>query len=243
MQCEQVEQSISTQPSKKQKVMGHLKQGSDASTSTEDKSKRARKQSAPVQIREKVPPLFVKTTEIGMLRDELARMQIYPLFKLCSTGIKIMCSSLLDYGKVKQELTAGEFQFYTHDIPSSKPLKVIIRGLNCLLETELRKELERLHLQPQRIFTIVRKDQTGEYRDQLCLVHFAKGSTTLAALRQIRALFSLVVEWEAYRPRHRDVTQCMNCLGFGHGTRNCNMNARCDKCAGNHVTMRIGHGS
>ena len=28
----------------------------------------------------------------------------------------------------------------------------------------------------------------------------------------------------------------MNCLGFGHGTRNCNMNARCDKCAGNHVT-------
>lgn len=32
------------------------------------------------------------------------------------------------------------------------------------------------------------------------------------------------------------MTQCMRCLHFGHGTRNCRMNPRCNNCAQPHVT-------
>ncbi|XP_065088066.1 uncharacterized protein LOC135709609 [Ochlerotatus camptorhynchus] len=165
-----------------------------------------------VEKREKVPPLFTSTKELALPRNELAKNQIHPLFKLCSTGITILCSTLVDYNAVGTILQLNRFEFYTHDVPGRKPLKMVIR------------------------VPIARRDETSAFRDQLYLVPFDKDSTSVAVLRQIRALFNIVIQWEQYRPRHRDVTQCTNCLAFGHGTNNCHMKARCCKCAGAHNT-------
>lgn len=56
-------------------------------------------------------------------------------------------------------------------------------------------------------------------------------------LRNVKALFQIIVEWDKFRPRKRQVTQCDNCLAYGHGTKNCHMQPRCGKCAGPHTTQ------
>lgn len=55
-------------------------------------------------------------------------------------------------------------------------------------------------------------------------------------LREIKAVGNIVVRWEAYRNKRVDVTQCMSCLHFGHGTRNCYLKKRCNSCGGPHET-------
>jgi hypothetical protein len=246
------------QPSKKKKTASG--QNADASKETTTKQQQRRKQPVssnptdqllknnpfsalpvgedigPVEKRVKVPPLFTASIEVSAMRSELAKHQIFPIFKLVSSGTKILCSTLDDFRKVGEFLRVNRQQFYTHDVPGNKPLKVVIRGLPSLLVAEVKTELQQLKLNPIEVYAITRKDQSEEYRDKLFLVHFEKGSTTIAALRQIRAINQIGVHWEQYRPRHRDVTQCQRCMAFGHGTKNCFMNPRCGKCSGAHAT-------
>ena len=187
-----------------------------------------------VAAKVKIPPLFTKSKEVAVLRNELAAKQIHPLFKLCGVGTKIICSTEEDYKAVGKHLLAQKQEFYTHDNPGSKPLKVVIRGLPEFTPETIIAELKANNLKPVNVFPI--KRAVAEHRDKLYLVHLEKGSITLAELKKIKAIFNIIVEWERYRPKHNDVTQCGNCLAFGHGTRNCHMLSRCGKCAEQHAT-------
>uniref|UniRef100_A0A182JIB7 CCHC-type domain-containing protein n=1 Tax=Anopheles atroparvus TaxID=41427 RepID=A0A182JIB7_ANOAO len=71
---------------------------------------------------------------------------------------------------------------------------------------------------------------------ELYLVHFKRGSCTLASLQAIRSIQSVIVRWEPYRGGRKGPTQCLRCQDFGHGTRHCRLQPRCANCAGNHLT-------
>ncbi|XP_065081810.1 uncharacterized protein LOC135704274 [Ochlerotatus camptorhynchus] len=137
--------------------------------------------------KEHIPPLFTPMKDVAQLRDELAKRKLFPRFKICSVGTKIMCSSLQQYKSVGDLLKNRAVEFYTHDLPSMKPLKVVLRGLPSYDAATVKDEL-------------------------------------------------VIINWEYYKPQHRDVTQCTSCLSFGHGTKNCHMKPRCDKCAMAHST-------
>lgn len=187
--------------------------------------------------KERVPPLFTPVKDVTTLEAELSKQACWPCFKLCSVGTKIVCSSLAQYKKVGDLLVALKVPFYTHDVPSAKPLKVVLRGLPPLEAPAVKGELEKKGLQVQAVYPMARRAAVDtNFRDQLYLVHITKGSTSMGELKKIRDLFRIIVTWEPYRPQHRDVTQCTKCLWFGHGTKNCNMTPRCDKCAGAHET-------
>ncbi|XP_055542553.1 uncharacterized protein LOC129728161 [Wyeomyia smithii] len=81
---------------------------------------------------------------------------------------------------------------------------------------------------------MARHDTASRCRDCLYLVHFKKGTITLGALKAIRVIQDIIVTWEAYRATSNGVTQCMQCLNFGHGTRNCRPKARCNFCSLGH---------
>ncbi|XP_065079698.1 uncharacterized protein LOC135702564 [Ochlerotatus camptorhynchus] len=119
-----------------------------------------------------------------------------------------------------------------------KPLKVVLPGLPSYEAATVKDELVRLGLKPEAVHPINRRPMPNtNYRDQLFLVHLTKGSTTLAALKSnIGDLFQVIIDWEYYKPQHRDVTQCTSCLSFGHDTKNCHMKPNCDKCAMTHST-------
>lgn len=42
-------------------------------------------------------------------------------------------------------------------------------------------------------------------------------------LREAKALFQIIVDWDRYRPKKRQVIQGANCLDYGHDTKNCLM--------------------
>lgn len=184
--------------------------------------------------REKLPPIFTASKEVAALRTELAAKQIFPLFKLCRIGTKIVCSTSADYKEVGNHLKEKKHEFFSHDAPGSKPLKVLLHGLPEFTPEEIIGELRAANLKPLNVFPIRRHE--GVHRDRIYLVHLEKNSVNMADLRKVRALFQVIVEWEKYHPKKRDATQCGNCLAFGHGARNCHMLPRCGKCAGRHPT-------
>ena len=184
-----------------------------------------------VPKKEKLPPFFTACKDIASLQQLLKEKALTPVFKLCSQGTKIICSSMDEYAKTGQLLHGAKLEFYTHDIPASRPFKVVIRGLPDFSVEDIKQELVYLKLKPIKVFKMTRKDQMEKnYRDHLVLVHFEKGTTTLKQLQEIRAILQVVVRWEAYRGSSRPVTQCKNCLGFGHGTKNCYLRRRCLNC-------------
>lgn len=186
--------------------------------------------------KEKIPPIFTTSKDLAILRSEIILSGSKAEFKLCSQGTKIICPTVEDYNRVGNHLQKKSYEFHTHDLPGSRPFKVVIRGLPDFAVEDVQSELENLQLRPLKVFKMTRKDQEQKnYRDFLFLVHFAKGTTTLKQLQEIRAIHHIIVRWEAYRGTTRSVTQCQRCLRFGHGTRNCYMKPRCSKCGGGHV--------
>lgn len=193
-----------------------------------------------VAKKEKVPPFFVKGFPDG-LRDELnyfIEKGLKCTIRLCTDGYKIMVPGLNHYKAVKALLLKRKDEFFTHDVESLKPFKVVLRGLHDMEISSLEAELKTVGLKPLAIYKMKRHDTTRIYRDQLYLVNFEKNSTSLSDLQSIKAITHIVVSWEKYRPVHRDVTQCAKCLMFGHGTKNCHITARCEKCGAQHEVKK-----
>lgn len=191
---------------------------------------------AVAERKEKLPPFYVRSIE-GNLKadlDELIKRGLRATLKLCTDGFKILVPSKPHYNAVLEYLRQKKAQFFTHDIPAEKPFKVVLRGLYDMKEAELSAYLTECGLKVVAVHKIRRKETNTKFRDQLYLLHLEKGSVTLKELKEIKAISHVVVEWERYRPVHRDVTQCWKCLNFGHGGRNCHLTVRCSNCGENH---------
>lgn len=185
----------------------------------------------------KIPPLMVKAVGLSKLKATMKAINIEAKYKLCRVGVKVVLASKEDYQKAKSYLTRSKTEFYSFDMPSEKPFKAVIRGLEAMDTDDIKMELEHHYkLKPLAVFPMSRHDKKTTYRDCLYLVHFVKGSATLGALKAVRFLNDTIVEWEGYRGANRDVTQCMRCLHFGHGARNCNVKPRCGVCTQQHET-------
>ena len=196
------------------------------------------------QRKEKLPPFYVQQSAATIdFRAGLIALiksgKIQAAIRLCQDGFKVLVQSRQHYQLVKDYLSENKAEYFTHDIATDKPYKVVIRGLYDMPEEELAAELKVLKLDVLAVHKMSRRNKDIKYRDQLYLLHLAKGSTTLPELKAIRAVFNIIVSWERYRPVHRDVTQCFNCLGFGHGGKNCHLKRRCAKCGGDeHITSQ-----
>lgn len=191
-----------------------------------------------IEKKEKLPPFYVKGFPSTFRRnlDELISRGLSAKIRLCTDGYKIVVPSLPHFKAVQEFLRQMKAEYFTHDISATKPFKVVLRGLPDMELNELKKELISNGLKVEEVFKMVRHNKTIKYRDQLFLLHLTRGSITLHEVKTITALFNIIVQWERYKPIHRDVTQCSNCLNFGHGTKNCHIKSRCMKCAGAHPT-------
>lgn len=191
--------------------------------------------------REKLPPIFVKTSSSDSVRKWLTGFiksgALRASIRLCADGLKILLPTRKDYNYVRDFLNNTKIEYYSHDDPGKRPMKQVLRGLYDMDVSVLKEELKTLKLNVIEVFKMTRHNKDIKYRDQLYLVHLEKGSTTPSELKAVRAIFNIIVTWERYRPVHRDVTQCSNCLQFGHGGRNCFIKSRCATCGGEHKTQ------
>lgn len=194
-----------------------------------------------VERRVKLPPIFVKTSSSETVRKWLSGFiksgSLQATIRLCTDGLKILLPTRKDYNFVREFLSKTATEHFSHDDRNTKPTKVVLRTLYDMEVNVLKAELEAQKLKVLTVHKITRHNKDIKSRDQLYLIHLEKGSTSLPELKAIRAMFNIIVSWERYRQVHRDVTQCTNCLRFGHGGRNCYMKSRCAECSGQHKTQ------
>lgn len=187
----------------------------------------------------KQPPLVVKNVDFTTLAGKIESCDAKLSYKITRFGTKIHCASDDDVTKVRKVLEQCGFEYYTHDKPSDRPYRVVLRGLPLVAPEVLLHRLKLEHkLDAQAAHIIKRKGECAALDEAFYLIHFAKGSTTLLKLREIKQIGQIIVRWEAYRNKRADVTQCMNCLYHGHGTRNCHLKSRCNNCGDNHSTEK-----
>lgn len=105
-----------------------------------------------VEKKEKFPPFYAKGQPRELLTklNELVHKGLRAEFRLCADGVKISVTSADHYKSVEETLQIWKVEYFTHDIPSKKPFKVVLRGLFELEVSEVESELKRNNLQPQR---------------------------------------------------------------------------------------------
>lgn len=95
---------------------------------------------------------------------------------------------------VRGFLDERKYEYFTHDFPGSKPLKIILHGPDDMDVSELPAHLEKGGLKPTNIYKISRHDASKKYRDMLYLVHFEHGSTTIKHVKLITTIKRTVVQ-------------------------------------------------
>lgn len=193
---------------------------------------------AGVKKKEKMPPFYTRGFPEKLCQDMdfYVKKGLQVALRRCTDGYKITVPSIEHYRAVAEYLKVKKVEYFTHDMAAEKPYKAILRGLDDMEIDTLKAELEGVGLKPANIFKIKRHNTNKRYRDQLYLIHFPKGSTNLKELEGIRYVHHHVVQWERYKPIYRDVTQCTNCLNYGHGAKNCHIQSRCSNCGDNHAS-------
>ena len=191
------------------------------------------KRSAP----EKTPPIVVKVPNMYTLSQKLSQEKFSVSYKNMSIGTAIITHGIEEFKRLIEVLKSENVPYFTHDIKSEKPLKVVLRGLHEMPEDEIKQELTNRNLCPLGVFKMKRKQTSINFRDQPYLIHFDRKQINLSTLKQqVPTFMYTVINWEAYIRRQEGPLICNNCLIHGHGSKNCSMPPRCNTCGQNHRT-------
>lgn len=182
--------------------------------------------------KKKQPPLVVKNTSFSVLAEKMVPCKVVLQYKLTRFGTKIQCSTAEDVNKVQKHLQKCGLEYYTYDKPEERPYRVLLRGLPLVDPQTVIARLNEEHGVVASAAHVIRRKEVSD--ESFYLLHFPKGYTNLKKLREVKHIGQVLVRWETYRNKRVDVTQCLNCLHHGHGTRNCHLKSRCNNCGEAH---------
>lgn len=151
-----------------------------------------------------------------------------------SIGIRLNLFTSNEFTTMVKELEKKKLYFYTHDLPATKPIKIVLKGLYLMDVDEVKKHLAEANIKCTEVKAMTIKNK--RFSDQCnYLIYLEKGSIKMSDLKNIRYINRVVVRWEYYK-QPTGTTQCQNCQLYGHGSRNCRLASKCVKCGGDHIT-------
>lgn len=194
--------------------------------------------------KEKVPPIVVTVSDFKAFRTELSSFvsNVKLSFQIGRRGeCRILAETLLGHKSLLEYLTKKLYKFYTYDTKTERPFKVVLKGLtNDQSLDEIKHDLkELLGFAPSQVILMKKRSvdnnrQHSGISQENYLIHFNRNEiNNLKILEKARVLFHVRVKWEHFRKHGGNVqnlTQCRKCQGWGHGTKNCNMDAKCMIC-------------
>jgi hypothetical protein len=199
---------------------------------------------------EQVPPVVLNepseqvTTYLKLLRTNLE--QDFEV-KFRNGQPHIRCATMTDRAKLLSLLDAEKAEYHTYTPPSTKTVRLVIRGLPpAMSPSEIQEDLLQRNYHPIKVVQLYTA-KTTEVNNQkitqksrlpLFLVEFPPETNT-ADIKEIKHICHIIISWDPYR-RPKGPTQCMRCQQLGHGTTNCRRQPRCVKCAGSHLTEQCG---
>lgn len=182
------------------------------------------------------PPIFVYGKSVSDVNSLITLADIRPgefLLRLSKSCIQITVKNKSHFSSVVQVLKENDVQFFTHGTSDETPIKIVLVGLPVFSIEDLKKELNDNSVTPSEVRLL---SATKNKDSALYLLHFPKGSVKLQDLKTVRSLFNVIVQWRFYTRKKNDAVQCFRCQQYGHGMRNCNLEAKCVKCGELHLT-------
>jgi hypothetical protein len=185
----------------------------------------------------KPPPLTVTKINIVELEEKLKSFAINKSeikFRLTKYGTKVFVNTNELFQKVKSFFIANNIEFFTHTLKEDRHTKIVLYGLPDLEIDDIKNELNDLDFNPDDIKKLNIKEQRYDFQCNYILYFKKTRKIKISDIRTIRSLFNLIVRWEYYIHKRHGPTQCSNCQGFSHGTKNCHLAPKCIRCGQDH---------
>lgn len=181
--------------------------------------------------KERIPPIIVDSSV--SFSNVLAKLGEDFIFKRMSIGTKVTSSTITQYNEALESLKKSNFNFYTHEVKSSKIFKLVLFGLPRLPIDSIMNEFITVHnIKPVSVKEINTKRSCED--DALYIVEFDRNHVSKNEVLKIKHFGCVVVHWRRPFKGNKGPTQCAKCAMYGHGARNCNRVKVCTACAGNH---------
>ena len=194
---------------------------------------------SPTNKRVHCPPITVLRQDAKQIRNLLKQNNIsddsYHM-KGMNGGVLVITKHADVHKKITQSMKTNSLEFFTHQISSETPIKIVLFGLHLMDTTELVEELDQVGVKP----TEVKPMNTSNVGLVPYLLHFANGTVRLQDLQKIRYVCNSVVRWKKFIKKPGNVVQCHRCQRYGHGSKCCNLKPVCVKCSQNHLTSNCG---
>ena len=191
---------------------------------------------SPASTKIRCPPIFVYGSSVIELNRMIAQTPVtQPDYRLrvSKNHIQVSVKTKPHFVEMVNVLEASNTRFYTHGTSDEIPVKVILSGLPAFSVEEVKQELGYGNIFPTSVRQLATAKQ-GDY--SLYLLQFPRGTIKLQDLQKTKALFNVIVKWRYYEKKKQDVVQCFRCQQYGHGMRNCHLEAKCVKCGELHQT-------
>ena len=192
--------------------------------------------------KERVPPIVVTTSDFRAFRSTLLNFvnDFKFDFQITRRGqCRLLAETLAGFDHLLKFLTERGYTFFTYDTKSERLFKVVLKGLASgeSLDDVKNEITDKLGISPVQVIKMKMKSRPGDARkgisNDFYLVHFKSSElNNLKALEKASLMLHVRVKWEHFRKTGESfqLTQCRRCQGWGHGTRNCNMVAKCLNC-------------
>lgn len=198
-----------------------------------------RDEAAPNSKRERVPTITIKW-DITRVREEIRLANIKStdfLLKQIRDGTVVKLPTLKIYELFLKRCIDRQIPHFTHAVDASKPLRIVLLGLPNMSIDNVKEALSEFNVTPEDVKQMrVRNLRFLEHNN--FILYFRKGSISIGALREIKAINNVLVKWTYYDAKRHGPTQCRRCQAWGHGSSNCHLPPACVKCAGSHETSK-----
>lgn len=203
-------------------------ESSQSTSSQENSSKQTVKESPP-------PPIFIKdvinfTTMLQCISSHV-KSENFTTKALANRSVKVSVSNVAEYRKLVSYLRESKTCFYTYQLKSEKPFKVVIRNLHYSVDP---KEItEALAAEGHTVRNIV---NIRHWKTKIPLSMFfvdLEPNTNNASIYKLKTLLHMRIVVESPKPKHAEV-QCKRCQQFGHTHAYCTLPHSCVRCGGDH---------
>ncbi|GFT58573.1 uncharacterized protein TNCV_1250411 [Trichonephila clavipes] len=182
----------------------------------------------------KIKPIFMRiTNSYSLILQDLHRAYPTATNTHMRGYIKIEAQSSDDHRNITNYLKAKELEHYVIDPPSTRPLKLVIKGLPDNIDPEdIKTDLVSKGIKITKIAQLkkfVTKNSLPLYMIEI------ERDENVNDIYQVRSCLYMQIKLDPFRKSNR-ITQCYNCNYFHHASQNCSMKTRCLKCGGNHKT-------
>ena len=158
--------------------------------------------------------------------------------------LKIQALNESAYRLIRQMLDTNKVAYYTHQLKSERPYRVVIQGLHPQTDkSEIISSLQEHNHEVREVTNVIikkLKDPSNKNGEKIAvtLPLFFVSLEPKENNKQIFDIQALLYQRITVEAPHRrkDVPQCKNCQQFGHTRAYCKKSPKCVKCGDNHQT-------